>query len=323
MAEEENPEDVAYTITKYPEDGEKFTEHSSRNYTGRASVVYANGDRYEGYFKDGLREGQGTYYYFKEEGCQNFYQGEWLQNKKHGFGNMIYGGIGEYYGQFENGKRNGQGWFRYVRTGNSYNGNWVNGQKQGYGEFVFDKTKMKIAGNWEKGKMNQGRWVFPNGVYFEGPFYRNYPKGEGVWHFLNGNTIKGSFIQEQKDAPPVEEGEGEGEGFPEPEPEPEPEPAENPEGEGEEGQEGGEPKEPVEPEPPEDPSQITVVHWTTDPQLGDPSRELYKVEPTLELTPGEEERKEEEGGEGVEVEGGEGSGENAEVKQEENVDGEN
>ena len=35
--------------------------------------------------------------------------------------------------------------------------------------------------------------IFPNGTYFEGPFVNNYPKGEGVWHFINGNVVKGNF----------------------------------------------------------------------------------------------------------------------------------
>ncbi len=88
---EENQDENDYIITKYLEDGQTLTEHSSRNYTGKASVIYATKDRYEGDFKDGLREGVGTYSYFKEEGPQNKYEGEWIQNKKHGIGKMVYG----------------------------------------------------------------------------------------------------------------------------------------------------------------------------------------------------------------------------------------
>ena len=55
MGDEENPDEKAYTIIKYLEDGQVITEHNSRNYTGRGSVTYANQDRYEGDFKDGLR----------------------------------------------------------------------------------------------------------------------------------------------------------------------------------------------------------------------------------------------------------------------------
>ena len=35
--------------------------------------------------------------------------------------------------------------------------------------------------------------IFPNGTYFESPFVNNYPQGEGVWHFINGNVVKGNF----------------------------------------------------------------------------------------------------------------------------------
>ena len=52
---------------------------------------------------------------------------------------------------------------------------------------------MKIAGNWENGKINHGKQIFPNGTYFEGSFVNNYPQGEGVWHFINGNVVKGNF----------------------------------------------------------------------------------------------------------------------------------
>ena len=113
------------------------------------------------------------------------------------------------------------------------------------------------AGEWENGKIIKGKWIFPNGVYFEGPFVNNFPKGEGIWHFTNGNTVKGSFGQELKDNP-------------------------NPEENAEEG---------------EDNSQITVINWTTDPQISDPTRELYKVEETL-LPPEELEEKVEEKKEG-------------------------
>ena len=50
MGDEENPDEKAYTIIKYLEDGQKIQEHNSRNYTGH--VKYANNDTYSGDFKD-------------------------------------------------------------------------------------------------------------------------------------------------------------------------------------------------------------------------------------------------------------------------------
>lgn len=87
----------------------RLTEHNSRNYTGKASVKYPNNDTYEGDFKDGLRDGVGTYDYFKEEGAHNKYEGEWVQNVKHGIGKMTFADVGEYFGRYENGKMHGEG----------------------------------------------------------------------------------------------------------------------------------------------------------------------------------------------------------------------
>ena len=60
-----------------------------------------------------------------------------------------------------------------------------NAVKHAHGEFIFEKAKMKIAGEWENGKILKGKWIFPNGTYFEGPFINNFPKDEGVWYFTN------------------------------------------------------------------------------------------------------------------------------------------
>ena len=154
----------------------------------------------------------GTYIYAKEEGGEenpappNKYEGEWKENNKHGIGKMTFGNEGEYFGRFENGKRHGEGVFKYKKTKNVYSGSWKYGVKHGKGEFIFNATKMKIAGEWDNGKIIKGKWIFPNGTYFEGPFVNNYPKGEGIWHFWNGNVIKGEFSQELKDNPNPEEG---------------------------------------------------------------------------------------------------------------------
>jgi hypothetical protein len=119
----------------------KAPEGSSRNYSGKAQVIYQNGDLYEGYFNEGLREGIGLYTY-KETG--NTYEGEWLKNKKHGIGKMLFANEGEYFGRFENGKRHGEGMFKYSKTKNIYSGSWQYGNKHGKGTYIFDDTKMKV-----------------------------------------------------------------------------------------------------------------------------------------------------------------------------------
>ena len=51
-------------------------------------------------------------------------------------------------------------------------------------------------GSWINGEITEGKWIFPNGTYFQGKFEKNKPKGEGYWHFANGNVVKGEFTQQ-------------------------------------------------------------------------------------------------------------------------------
>jgi len=72
---------------------------------------------------------------------------------------------------------------------------------------------MKMFGEWGTGQIKSGKWVYPNGVFFEGQFENNKPIGEGSWHFKNGNKLEGAYAQKPKEAndedPEPEAAEGE------------------------------------------------------------------------------------------------------------------
>jgi radial spoke head protein 1 len=180
----------------------------SRGYTGKATASYPNGDVYEGDFLDGIREGRGIYRY---GGNGDKYDGEWKQNCKHGIGKMAYNGKGEYQGYWENGRRHGEGVFTYP-NGDVYSGWWRFGEKEGTGTYLSKQTNMKMFGDWTAGNIKSGRWVYPNGIYFEGSFENNKPIGEGTWNFKNGNKLEGAYSQKPKEAgedeEPAEEEEG-------------------------------------------------------------------------------------------------------------------
>ena len=194
-----------YVINKIGEDGQPVPDKSSENYTGKAEVQYPNGDQYNGDFKNGIREGEGTMVY-GESG--NKYEGQWKNNLKDGIGKMTFGTDAEYTGHFTEGKRCGEGVYKYLKTKDLYSGSWKNGLKHGKGTFIFYDTKMKIVGDWFNGQIIKGRWIFANGTYFEGKFENNYPKGEGVWHFVNGNVVKGEFTHEIKEIEAEAKGKG-------------------------------------------------------------------------------------------------------------------
>merc|ERR1719454_277177 len=118
--------------------------------------------------------------------------------------------IGEYQGYWENGRRHGEGVFTYP-NGDVYSGWWKFGEKEGTGTYKSKTSGMKMQGEWANGEIQEGRWIYPNGVYYEGYFENNKPTGEGKWHFANGNELKGTYTQKDKEP---EEGEEEEEGAP-------------------------------------------------------------------------------------------------------------
>ena len=101
--------------------------------------------------------------------------------------------LGEYQGYWENDRRHGEGVFVY-KNGDTYSGWWRFGQKEGKGTFTSKATGMKMTGDWKNGQMTHGRWIYPNGFYFEGTFVNNKPsEEEGIWYCKDGNVVKGSF----------------------------------------------------------------------------------------------------------------------------------
>ena len=76
-----------------------------------------------------------------------------------------------------------------------YSGQWKNGKKHGQGTYVFNATGMKYVGEWVENRFLSGKWLYPNGTYFEGAFQNNKPKGRGKWVLANGNTVDGDYDQ--------------------------------------------------------------------------------------------------------------------------------
>ena len=139
---EEPPELKEYVINKIGEDGQPFADKSSENYTGKAQVQYPNGDQYDGDFKNGIREGEGTMTY-GETG--NKYEGEWKNNMKDGIGKMTFG------------------------TKMKLVGDWFNGQIV-KGKWIFANGTYfegKFENNYPKG---EGVWHFINGNVVKGEF---------------------------------------------------------------------------------------------------------------------------------------------------------
>ena len=69
--------------------------------------VWANGDRYEGEYRDGKRNGQGNNFYANGHG----HEGEYRDDKMHGQSKFFWANGDRYEGEYRDGKKHGQGTF--------------------------------------------------------------------------------------------------------------------------------------------------------------------------------------------------------------------
>lgn len=86
-------------------------------------MTHANGDVYEGEWVDDKAHGFGTF--VDTEGAK--YTGEWVNDMQHGYGEESWNkGTTKYIGQFYKGKKNGKGRFEWEDT-SFYEGDFVDG----------------------------------------------------------------------------------------------------------------------------------------------------------------------------------------------------
>merc|ERR1712059_24471 len=120
---------------------------------GYGVMKWQNGDRYEGDWVGGLREGKGTY-----------------TNKISG---------GEYVGEYKADLKHGQGKYSFS-NGDWYEGEWKEGLRHGQGTYTWKEKNEKYSGSWVEGvKQGQGQFTYHNGDVFSGPYEAGNRHGQG------------------------------------------------------------------------------------------------------------------------------------------------
>jgi hypothetical protein len=149
----------------------KFDKDIDKNIRyGHGKMKYANGNIYEGEWKNNNKSGNGKMKY--QNG--SIYDGEWKKNKKNGKGKMIYG-IGHYYeGEWKNDMKDGKGIYR-TPDGVIYEGEWKDDKKNG------------------NGKIKYGM-----GHYYDGEWKDNMKNGKGIYRKCDGEIYNGEWKDEQK-----------------------------------------------------------------------------------------------------------------------------
>ena len=116
---------------------------------GYGQSTTKTGGKYIGYFKDGMRYGQGTYVNLT---TGKKYVGEFKNNLKEGKGTQFYvDGSKQYEGEWRNGEYDGQGNY-YWEEGITYKGEFKNNFRNGKGILYFANGE-SVNQVWEKGKL--------------------------------------------------------------------------------------------------------------------------------------------------------------------------
>jgi len=113
---------------------------------GKGKFMFANGDIYDGLFKNDKFDGYGIFT------CSEYtYEGDWKAGRKCGDGEIKYSDGEKYIGEFDNDMFEGYGTYTYA-NGDCYEGNWKHGKRSGEGKLVKSNGE-EIYGLWENNEL--------------------------------------------------------------------------------------------------------------------------------------------------------------------------
>ena len=161
----------------------KFVSQSTEEVT----IYYENGDLYKGEMKNGMRNGRGN---LSSKDNQYFYNGNWVNDKKEGQGELFDHGV-KYTGNFHNNLFNGTG-VLVDKQGNIFQGDFSDGSLSGMGHMTC-KNGDTYVGTFKNGLFDgKGQLTYSGNVY-NGNFCEGKKKGEGLIIFENGDKYEGEF----------------------------------------------------------------------------------------------------------------------------------
>lgn len=153
---------------------------------GICKVKYSNGDVYDGNFREGQRHGHGVYYYGGQSSrSTSVYIGEWVEDKKQGYGVMDDIMKGEkYMGLWYDDMKHGKG-IVVTLDGMYFEGNFDKDNLMGFGLMItYDNSCYEGEFHGITQLQGKGKLIMPTGDYIEGIF-------SGSWN--EGLKINGMF----------------------------------------------------------------------------------------------------------------------------------
>ena len=199
-----------------------FIKSNNKDFTGKGTLRYNNGNIFEGYFINGLADGEGKIYENEEKKNKKItiYEGGFKSGYLKGFGTYTCKEY-KYEGQFNNSKFNGYGnysdenhfcvgyWNNDLMNGNGkckrynnnyyyYDGYFLNNTKHGYGKFYENESFYYegyfVNDNYEgRGKLDKNKKL-----YYDGEFKDNMFNGKGILYYEDGDYYDGYFLNNNR-----------------------------------------------------------------------------------------------------------------------------
>ncbi|XP_076002955.1 MORN repeat-containing protein 3-like [Genypterus blacodes] len=132
------------------------------------------------------------------------YKGQWLNNKKHGYGTQTWKKRGAMYeGWWKCGRPHGCGIYSVLDPetndySKQYDGSWKEGKKHGHGRHFYTDSDV-YEGEWSHGERSGvGQMWHSNGDYYEGEWFNDVTHGHGILRHQNGNWYDGDWKDGKK-----------------------------------------------------------------------------------------------------------------------------
>ena len=157
---------------------------------GHGVIIYANGDKYDGDFNNGKKNGFGR---FTTKSGSHCYSGYWLDDAKHGEGEIhVYCPTAyySYQGEWCNDSMHGRGSHKDLETLCTRTGMWVNNKQHGYGTIAEPRTNCLLyAGNIDNNTIQGlGTMIYKSGASYQGDWRNGRRHGKGRFIYSDGLT---------------------------------------------------------------------------------------------------------------------------------------
>ncbi len=190
-----NNERTGQGVFTWANGGKYVGEFNNNKFSGSGKEYNKDGKIvYDGNWKENEFDGKGTRYY-----SDGKYVGTFKEGKRNGFGTFYNDNGNKYAGNYKNDKSNGKGTYTW-KNGDKYIGDFMNGKRNGNGKVIWSDGYY-LVGTFKDGKAHgQVKEYYKDGkLAFDGEYKNGNSDGYGTEYDRNGKIIyKGQFKDGKK-----------------------------------------------------------------------------------------------------------------------------